>query len=250
MSLVDHSPLRRPLAAKDDLRLPLLLVAVAAVGISALHSLPAIGLALAAAVALVLTRRVDRAAVLHRMAHVEGFVLVLVAFLCVTVPGAPVVVLGPLTVTDAGLTHALVLGGRINAMVLILLALLGRAAPEHLGRSLAALGAPQRFVRLMELLWRHSHTARAALHRQREAMRARGFRPGAGPHGLRSFGHLIGGALSRAMLRAERVEEAIRLRGGRSADPAPMPPMTGAARAVLVVAALAMLALVLWDRLA
>lgn len=238
-----------PRPRTSDLRVGLAAVALVALAVAALTRLPVALVALAGAALLVLAARVPPGRVLHRLAHVEGVLLVLLAVLPFTTPGHPLFHLGPLAASAEGLARALLIAAKVNTVALVLLVLLDGAAPERLGRALLGLGAPVRFVRLMALILRHSHTARDSLRRQSEAMRARGFRPASTLHAWRSYGHLFGGALLRAFARAERVEEAMRLRGGHHI-PLPLPPLSARAKARIVLAALAAAALLALDRLA
>ncbi|PZQ50116.1 MAG: cobalt ECF transporter T component CbiQ [Rhodovulum sulfidophilum] len=211
--------------APPDLRAPLIAAVIIACG-TAMLTRPATALiALGAALALAASARIAPRAALRRLGHVEGFLVVLLVALPFTTPGTAAFALGPLAASREGLSLAALIALKVNVVALALLALLGAAPPERLGRALHALGAPKRFTRLIELLFRHSHTARDSLRRQSEAMRARGFRLRATPHALRGFGHLVGGTLLRAMDRAERVEEAMRLRGAGAFPPAPLGPM-------------------------
>lgn len=197
-----------------DLRLPLIASLGVAVTAAALTGLPAALALLAGAVVLAWHRGVDGRQALHRLMHIEGFLILLLLWLPFTVPGRPLLQVGPLVASAEGAGLALLIAVKVNAVALVVLALLGRAGADDLGRALLALGVPERFVRLLSLLARHIPTARDGLHRQSEAMRARGFRPGTSLHAWRSYGHLMGGALLRAMDRAQRVDEAMRLRGG------------------------------------
>ncbi len=232
-----------------DLRPHLIAAVLAALAIAALHRLPVALAALTLAAGFALAARPDPRRLLHRLAHVEGFLLILLVFLPFTTPGEALFRLGPLTATTEGATRALLILCKVNAMALTLFTLFDRAAVEWLGRSLAALGVPARFVRLTELLLRHSHTARDGLARQSQAMRARAFRPATNLHTMISTGHLIGGTLLRAFDRAERVEEAMRLRGGSLAA-APMPPMTRPAWVRITSVAVLAAGFVLADRVA
>lgn len=241
-------PASRP-QASGDLRLPLLAALLIALGLAALTRLPVALAALAAAAILAAASGARPRAALHRMAHVEGFLIVLLLILPFSTPGQPVLQLGPLTASAEGLTRAALIGAKVNAVALALLALLPAAAPERLGRALLALGAPTRFVMLLQLILRHSHTARDSLRRQSEAMRARAFRPATSLHCWHSYGHLIGGALLRAFARAERVEEAMRLRGAGKALPASLPPLSPRAWASLALTLAIVAAFVLADRL-
>jgi cobalt/nickel transport system permease protein len=169
--------------------------------------------ALAGAGALVLLARLQPGAVARRLLRVEGFLVALLLLLPFTVPGEPLLAIGPLAASREGLLRALLLVVKINACVLACTALLGTLEPVRLGRALAGLGAPLRLVHLFLFVVRYVALFDAELHRLREAMRARGFVARSGRHGWRTLGNLAGMLLVRALDRAERVDEAMRCRG-------------------------------------
>lgn len=253
MSLVEHRISGTLIPADEDLRPNLLALLILALGLAALHQLAPVLLVLAGVAVLAVLCRVPGAQVLHRLRHVEGFLLVLLVLLPITTPGQPLFSLGPLSASAEGLERALLIAAKVNAMALALLALLGSASPERLGGALVSLQVPPRFVQLLDLVLRHSHTARDSFRRQHEAMRARGFRPRSNLHSWRCYGLLMGGGLLRALSRGERVEEAMRLRRGHGHGAfhlAPQGPLQARSLAKLVLMALAMAALVALDRLA
>ncbi len=169
--------------------------------------------ALLAAGTLIVLAELDRRDVALRLLHVEGFLLALLLLLPLTVPGLPLLELGPFVVSQEGLQQALVLVVKINACLLAVTALIGTMEPTRLGRALAGLGAPLRLVHLFLFMVRYLALFEGELRRLREAMRVRGFVARSSRHGWRSLGHLAGMLLVRAVDRAERVDEAMRCRG-------------------------------------
>lgn len=228
-----------------DLRPAVLSLIVLVPVVAGLDRPAALLVALAGALVLALVRGTDRRTMVRRLAHLEGFLIALLLLLPLTTPGRIVAGIGPLAVSAEGIALAAQIAARINAIALLVLALLDGAAADSLGRALHGLGAPPRFVWLFDLTLRHVGTARAAFLRQSEAMRARGFAPGTGLHAWRSYGHLAGGGLVRALARAARMDEAMRLRGGGRPLHRPLPPMTGAGRRAVAGAAVAA-CLLLW----
>lgn len=195
-----------------DLRLRLVAVVLLVLAASQLaHLGPALA-ALALALILALAARPDRA-LWRRLRHVEGFVALLLLTLPFAVPGAPLLTLGPLSASLAGLARAALLAAKVSTAALVLLALLGTVEPIRLGAALHALRLPEPLVRLFVLTLRYLGLIGDEARRLREAMRARAFRARTDRHTWRSFGNLIGMLLVRALDRARRVEEAMRLRG-------------------------------------
>ncbi len=151
-------------------------------------------------------------AVLARLAHVEGFLLVLALLLPLTVPGETWATLGPLTLSEPGVERASMVLLRVNLCALAVLTLLGGLEPVRLGHALARLGMPRKLVHLLLFSARWVALFRAEAARLDDALRARAFRPRTSLHTLRTLAHFTGQLLVRAFERAERVDEAMRCR--------------------------------------
>jgi cobalt/nickel transport system permease protein len=216
--------MRQPLLPQD-LRLRLVAAFVAVAALSQLHDLATAVIALAGVGLIALVSGVERS-LWRRLLHVESFVLLLFLTLPFTVPGAPLLTLGPLTASSEGVARAALIACKVSASVLVLMTFLGNVDPTRLGAALHALHVPEAIVRLFVLTVRYLSLIRGEARRLHEAMRARAFRAGSNRHTWRSYGYLIGMLLVRALERAQRVEEAMRCRGfsGRfphAAVPAP-----------------------------
>lgn len=234
-----------------DPRTRLLGAAVFAAAVVSLHTFPARFAGLGLAVLLVAAARVNLRTVARRLAHVEGFMILLLIMLPLTVPGQPLASLGPLAISDRGVERAFAIVLAVNAAALCVLALVGTLEPIRLGRALAALRVSERFVRLFMFLVRYHGIFGVELRRQFDSMRARGFRAGLRRHAFRSYGNLAGMILVRSIERAERVDEAMRCRGFSGRFPMRrIRPMTNADARFAALAAAAVLALILMDRLA
>lgn len=155
----------------------------------------------------------------RRLLHVEGFLLLLFLTLPFTVPGTPLLHVGPLTASVEGMARAALVAAKVSASVAVLLLLLGDIEPARLGGALRALHMPERLARLFVLTVRYVGLIRDEAGRLQEAMRARAFRPRSNRHTWRSYGNLVGMLLVRALDRAQRVEEAMACRGGEGPFP-------------------------------
>ncbi|MCW2274474.1 cobalt ECF transporter T component CbiQ [Rhodoblastus acidophilus] len=185
-----------------------------------------------------------------RMAHAEGFVLVLLLMLPLTVPGPAFAAFGPVEFSQPGLDRALKILLRVNLSALAVLILLAGLEPIRFGHALAGLGVPQKLTHLLLFSARWAALVRQEALRLHDALRARAFRASTSAHTLRTLGHFTGQLLVRALERAERVDEAMRCRGfaGRFALVAEERP--GARDAVFAAAvALCLLGALVADRL-
>lgn len=196
----------------DDPRLGLVASMIAIAAVAQLHGLRAALTAFGLAAFLAILQRPGWPLV-RRLLHVEGFMLLLFIMLPLTMPGPPIARVGPLAVSADGLALAALIALKVSASVLLLAVLVGSMEPARLGATLHALHVPERFNRLLVMTARYVELVRAETMRLRESMRARGFRPRSNRHTWRSYGHLVGMVLVRALDRAERVTEAMRCRG-------------------------------------
>ncbi|PWR22991.1 cobalt ECF transporter T component CbiQ [Zavarzinia aquatilis] len=193
-------------------RARLLATLILTLAVVALRGLPAQGAALAGAFALALISGQALRPLLHRLAHVEGFMVLLLVMLPFSVPGTPLVTLGPLVLSAEGLARAIGIALKTNAAILIVFALLGTVEPLRLGHAARGLGAPVRLVQLFLFTTRYVELFRDEIRRRREAMRARAFARRTSLHTFRAYGNLAGMVLVRALEKAARVEEAMRCR--------------------------------------
>lgn len=149
----------------------------------------------------------------RRLFHLEGFLILLFLSLPFTISGTPLFHLGPFPASYEGLVRAAILACKVTASVLLVSFLFTATDPLSLGAALRSLHVPEALVRLFVTVVRHLALIQAEFSRLQDCMRARAFIPRSNRHTWRSYGYLVGMLLVRAMDRAERVEEAMRLRG-------------------------------------
>lgn len=185
----------------------------------------------------------------RRLWHLEAFLVLLLVTLPFTLPGTPLLRIGPLVASHEGLERAGVVAAKVAASVLLLTLVFAATEPERVGAALRALRLPEPLVRIFLGVVRYLGLIRAEMQRLQDAMRMRSFRPGSNRHTWRSYGHLLGMMLLRALQRADRVEEAMRMRGyaGRFLAETPARPAARdwLAGLLLLAGAAALLA---WDR--
>ncbi len=204
---------RKPVLEAVDTRLRLVVCwsfALVVIGLTQLHALLA---ALALAGFAAMAANLKRAATLRHMVAFDGFMLFVLLFLPFTVPGEGVFSLNGVTASCEGLLHAAGILLRSNAVMLMVLALLGSMEPMKLGHAMARLRLPAKFVHLFLFTVRYIEVLSREYRRLRTAMKARGFRMRCNPHTWRSIGYLFGMLLVRSIERAERILAAMRCRG-------------------------------------
>jgi cobalt/nickel transport system permease protein len=173
----------------------------------------ALAAALLFGIAAVLFARLPARMIIGRLLIAEGFLLVLLLTLPFVVPGRPIVSILGLVASWEGLARALTLVVRINAGVLVTLALLGGLGSIGLARAMTGIGLPERLAQLLEMTVRYIALFAGEYRRLRRAMLVRGFHATSSRHSWRSLGNFLGMLLVRSLERAERVHWAMVCRG-------------------------------------
>ena len=149
------------------------------------------------------------------MVPVNLFMLLLIAVMPLTSGGREIGRLGPLSYGEDGLFLALTIAVKGNAIVLMLVALLGTLDVSTVGHTLSHLRVADKLTHLLLFTVRYLDVLRREYGRLSAAMRLRGFHPGPNMHSYRTYGHLIGMLLVRSLDRSERVVAAMKCRGFR-----------------------------------
>jgi cobalt/nickel transport system permease protein len=199
--------------SRRDPRMRIMTAVLFAPVVVSLSRLSLLGLALAAAVGLALAVGLKPGLLAKRMAALEGFMLVVLVLLPFSTPGAPLLQLGPWAASQEGAWLALSIVVKANAVVLVLLALVGTLEPVVLGHALARLRVPEKLVHLFLFTVRYIGVLHDEYQCLRRAMRARAFVARSNFHTWRSLGQLLGMLLVRSLERSQRVVAAMKCRG-------------------------------------
>ena len=149
-----------------------------------------------------------RPVIVRRLATVAAFAALIWLTLPWTWSGG-----GP-ALSATGLALATLTSLRVAAIGCAGIALLAGLSGPDLGDGLAALGAPRRLVRLLQLTVRYVALLGDSHRRLDRAMRARGFRPRTDLRTLNVLAGQVALILAHAVLRARRISVAMRARGG------------------------------------
>lgn len=204
----DDNPIRRL-----DPRIRIVAASLFAVVVVALGDFMALGAALSLALLTLLCAQLPLAATWRRVAAMDGFIILMLAMLPFTTPGTAIFSLGPLTATSEGLWKAIAIALKANAIVMVLLAMVGTLSATVLGHALHRLRCPENLVHLLLFTVRYIEVLRQEYQRLRIAMRCRCFRPRNDQHTYRSIGYLLGMLLVRSLERSERILDAMKCRG-------------------------------------
>jgi cobalt/nickel transport system permease protein len=212
-----HRPLERLAGASAiaalDPRTRIVAAVIWAFVVVSLESLAVLAAAVVCALATAGLAALPARATAKKVLAMDGFVVALLVLLPFTTPGAPIGTVGPFTASAEGLHLAAAIALKANAVLLMLLALVGTLEPPALGHALRRLRVPAALVQLLLFTVRYIAVLAEEAARLRTAMRARAFTPGTNRHTLTTYGYLVGMLLVRAAERAERVLEAMKCRG-------------------------------------
>jgi cobalt/nickel transport system permease protein len=207
---------------------------------------PVLGLQLAVAIALVVAARLPLGPTCKRVLTVDAFVVATLMLLPFTVEGTAAFSLGPLVASHEGLLRAAAIALRANAVILVVLALLGTMEAGTLGHALGHLGVPVKLTQLFLFTVRYIGVLECEYARLRRAMKARAFRIRNGRHAYRGIGYLLGMLLVRSLERSERIVAAMKCRGFSGRFHTLAPHAMGRCDAVALAAGGAVLGVFLW----
>jgi len=129
------------------------------------HWIPAAALAIVFPMALIVAARINIRRVLSRLAVVNTFILFLWILLPFTFPGEVIYSLGPLEIHREGLLYALLITLKSNAIVLMMIALLGTSPVFNLVHALSHMGIPDKLVHIFFFCFRYIHVIHEEYHR-------------------------------------------------------------------------------------
>ncbi len=198
---------------KLDPRLRFVSAAAYSITIALSNGFPALFTSLAFSIMLVLLARLDMTKVLGRLLSVFWFLLLIWLMLPITFDGPPLYTWGPITITLSGMILSAQITIKSIAILLALMALIATMSITTLGKTLARLKLPGKLVQLLLMTYRYIFVIEQEYKRLYTAIKIRGFQPGTNLHSYKTFAYLIGMLFVRASTRAERVHQAMQLRG-------------------------------------
>lgn len=149
----------------------------------------------------------------RRVIAMDLFMLTLICVLPFTTPGEPMFTVFGFGASWTGLSHALLITIKANAVLLVLFSLVATMSASTLGHALASLKMPDKLVHLMLFMVRYLDVISQEYKKMRRAMQARAFVLGTNIHTWKSIGYLFGMLLIRSIERAERIAGAMKCRG-------------------------------------
>jgi cobalt/nickel transport system permease protein len=198
-----------------DPRARIVAALLASLIVAASQRFSVLALGLAAAIAAAAFSGLSARTVLRRMLPLNLLLAALLLALPWTTAGTPLWEIGRLEFSREGLLLGTAILLKGNAIVLLLLALVGSMDSTTLGHALSHFRVPDKLTHLLLFTVRYLDLLHGEYHRLRSAMKVRGFRPRLDRHTYRSFGYLAGMLLVRSFERSERIVAAMKCRGFR-----------------------------------
>lgn len=157
--------------------------------------------------------RLEFRAVFLRLLVVNSFTIFLWLTLPLTYPGAALAEFGPFFVSVSGVKLATLITLKTNAIIIFCIALLATSTIADIGHALGKLRFPTKLCLLLLFSYRYIFVIHQEFQRLTRAARLRCFQPGTNMHTYRTYGYLFGMTLVKSWHRAERVNNAMVLRG-------------------------------------
>ena len=162
---------------------------------------------------LLILSKPDIRLVFKRIRGVNIFTLFLWLSLPLTYGGGEMFQYSFLNLSLDGIRMAALISLKTNGIFFCFLALLATATTVHLGHALEKLGMPRKLSFLLLFSYRQLFVIHQEYQRLQRAARLRGFVAANSLHTYRTYSHLFGMTLVKSWNRAERVHQAMILRG-------------------------------------
>ena len=181
--------------------------------VAVINSWLSLGVLLIGVFGLTLLSGIGGKVLLKRLAVMMGFIILIWLSLPFTFEGVVWWKWRWVVIYQPGVQLAARISLKMIIFWLIFSTLIATQPMAVLGQALKKMKVPDKLVLLLLLTYRYLFVITEEYTRLRSAMRIRGFQPGLNLHALRSYGYLMGMLFVRASVRAERVNQAMRLRG-------------------------------------
>jgi cobalt/nickel transport system permease protein len=175
----------------------------------------AMAFALAGSLALVFLARLDLFHVLKRLFSLVRFLVFVWLLIPLTYEGQAVYLFGPLAWSREGFLLCAQISLKSLAILLFFMALVSTMGLSTLGKSLKALFVPGKLVHLLLMTYRYIFVIGQEYDRLETAIKIRGFSPTTTLHSYKTYAYLVAMLFVKASIRAERVHQAMILRGFR-----------------------------------
>ncbi|AZO95947.1 cobalt ECF transporter T component CbiQ [Halocella sp. SP3-1] len=196
-----------------DIRLKLIVTIIFAVTIAVGDNIAMLIQVLFLAIILIITAKLDLKAVVQRLFIINAFVLFIWLFIPFTYPGEVLFELGPFLASKEGVSYAIIITLRSNAIMLLVITFLATSSMSGLIHAMNYLYIPDKLIYLFFFVYRYLHVIKNEFDNLCVAMLIRGFKPKTNLHTYKSYAYLIGMLLIRSYERSQKVYESMLCRG-------------------------------------
>ncbi|KAF1076392.1 cobalt ECF transporter T component CbiQ [Methanogenium sp. MK-MG] len=176
-------------------------------------TIPASLFFLAVAVVILLASRLPMRFILTRMKVICVFVIPILVLMPLTVPGTPLFSAGPVSISQEGVSFAVLVTVRSVTAILLVVTMLGTQRFDTTLKALSLLRVPGIIIQMLLFTYRYIYVMIDEFLRIWSSMRAKGYTFRFNRHGLTIIGNLIGMLLINSYERAERVYQAMIAKG-------------------------------------
>jgi cobalt/nickel transport system permease protein len=148
-----------------------------------------------------------------RLWVIAGFLALIWVVLPVTFNGDSLLTIGPLDISYQGIELSAQITLKSIAILFVMIALTTTMSIATMGHALDRLKVPGKIVHLLLISYRYVFVIEQEYKRIVRAAKIRGFSPGTNLHTYRTVAYMLGMLFVRAALRADRVYQAMLLRG-------------------------------------
>jgi len=173
----------------------------------------AVVLGLGGAICLLIYARIALKPVMQSLRVLLVFILLLWIFLPLGMQEDELFRVGAFSFSREGVQRALLISLKSTTIVLFIISLISTSTVFSVVHALHHLRVPRKLVYLAFLSYRYIQVIHDEYLRMKNAMRMRGFRPRTNAHTYKSYAYLTGMLLVRSYDRAQRIYEAMLLRG-------------------------------------
>jgi cobalt/nickel transport system permease protein len=198
---------------KRDARVKLIGAATMSLVLALNTSIPAAVAGFLITGTLLILSRPDPFSLSKRIATINIFTLFLWLTLPLTYGGEEVLQFTFLNLHCDGLRMATLITLKTNGIFFCFLALLATSTTASLGHGLEKLGFPRKLTFLLLFSYRQLFVIHQEYQRLQRAAKLRGFIPANSLHTYRTYSHLFAMTLVKSWNRAERIQQAMTLRG-------------------------------------
>ena len=196
-----------------DPRIKILASIMYSFGTALLQNLPAACCALLFSLLLLIYSGLPFKKVFYRLLLINSFIIFLWLFLPFSTPGDTVFSILSLTVTKQGIVKCALITIKANAIFIGIITIVVTSSVPTLGKALYDLKVPPKLTFLILISYRYLQVIYDEYVKLARTIEIRGFVPSTNLHTYKTFGYLLAMVLIKSYDRAQRVYQAMLLRG-------------------------------------